>query len=133
MDREKRPNEYRGRDGNRRKRKNTRRQRFSMLVDNGVIKQLNIEAPGKFELLAKEIALRMRHRAGENEQLTSALEKSVTHSRVLEQEMVILELVEVGSRNATTNCKPALLPGFCCFSAPSKLPTGTFRGRVSPR
>jgi len=29
---------------------NTRMQRFSMLVDNGVIKQLNIEGPGKFEV-----------------------------------------------------------------------------------
>lgn len=29
---------------------NTRMQRFSMLVDNGVVKQLNIEAPGKFEV-----------------------------------------------------------------------------------
>ena len=28
----------------------TRMQRFSMLVDNGVIKQLNVEAPGKFEV-----------------------------------------------------------------------------------
>ncbi|HYN11896.1 MAG TPA: peroxiredoxin [Burkholderiales bacterium] len=28
----------------------TRAQRFSMLVDNGVIKQLNVEAPGKFEV-----------------------------------------------------------------------------------
>lgn len=28
----------------------TRMQRFSMVVDNGVIKQLNIEAPGKFEV-----------------------------------------------------------------------------------
>ena len=28
----------------------TRTQRFSMLVDNGVIKQLNVEAPGKFEV-----------------------------------------------------------------------------------
>ena len=27
-----------------------RMQRFSMLVDNGVVKQLNIEAPGKFEV-----------------------------------------------------------------------------------
>jgi len=25
-------------------------QRFSMLVDNGVVKQLNVEAPGKFEV-----------------------------------------------------------------------------------
>ena len=28
----------------------TRMQRFSMLVDNGVVKQLNIEGPGKFEV-----------------------------------------------------------------------------------
>jgi len=28
----------------------TRIQRFSMLVDDGVIKQLNVEAPGKFEV-----------------------------------------------------------------------------------
>jgi peroxiredoxin len=28
----------------------TRMQRFSMLVDNGVVKQINIEAPGKFEV-----------------------------------------------------------------------------------
>ncbi|MDF3011612.1 MAG: peroxiredoxin, partial [Burkholderiales bacterium] len=27
-----------------------RMQRFSMLVDNGVVKQLNVEAPGKFEV-----------------------------------------------------------------------------------
>ena len=29
---------------------NTRMKRFSMVVDNGVIKQLNIEEPGKFEV-----------------------------------------------------------------------------------
>ena len=28
----------------------TRMGRFSMLVDNGVVKQLNVEAPGKFEV-----------------------------------------------------------------------------------
>jgi peroxiredoxin len=28
----------------------TRCQRFSMLVENGVVKTLNIEAPGKFEV-----------------------------------------------------------------------------------
>jgi peroxiredoxin len=27
-----------------------RMQRFSMLVDDGVVKQLNVEAPGKFEI-----------------------------------------------------------------------------------
>jgi peroxiredoxin len=27
-----------------------RMQRFSMLVDNGIVKQLNVEAPGKFEV-----------------------------------------------------------------------------------
>jgi peroxiredoxin len=27
-----------------------RMQRFSMLVDNGVVKQLNVEGPGKFEV-----------------------------------------------------------------------------------
>jgi glutaredoxin/glutathione-dependent peroxiredoxin len=29
---------------------NTRIQRFSMIVDDGVVKQLNVEAPGKFEV-----------------------------------------------------------------------------------
>jgi len=28
----------------------TRCQRFSMLVDNGIVKTLNVEAPGKFEV-----------------------------------------------------------------------------------
>jgi len=28
----------------------TRMNRFSMLVDNGVVKQLNVEGPGKFEV-----------------------------------------------------------------------------------
>ena len=28
----------------------TRMQRFSMLVDDGIVKQLNVEAPGKFEV-----------------------------------------------------------------------------------
>ena len=28
----------------------TRMGRFSMLVDNGVVKQLNVEGPGKFEV-----------------------------------------------------------------------------------
>jgi peroxiredoxin len=32
-------------------------QRFSMLVDNGVVKSLNIEAPGKFEVSAAEVML----------------------------------------------------------------------------
>jgi peroxiredoxin len=35
-----------------------RMQRFSMLVDNGVVKQLNIEAPGKFEVSNAETMLR---------------------------------------------------------------------------
>lgn len=35
----------------------TRGQRFSMLVDNGVVKQLNVEAPGKFEVSSAECAL----------------------------------------------------------------------------
>jgi len=35
-----------------------RMQRFSMLVDNGVVKQLNIEAPGKFEVSDAETMLR---------------------------------------------------------------------------
>lgn len=32
-------------------------QRFSMLVDNGVVKSLNVEAPGKFEVSAAEVML----------------------------------------------------------------------------
>ena len=35
-----------------------RSQRFSMLVDNGVVKTLNIEAPGKFEVSNAETLLR---------------------------------------------------------------------------
>jgi peroxiredoxin len=35
-----------------------RMQRFSMLVDNGVVKQLNVEAPGKFEVSDAETMLR---------------------------------------------------------------------------
>ena len=36
----------------------TRCQRFSMLVDNGVVKQLNVEAPGKYEVSDAETLLR---------------------------------------------------------------------------
>jgi len=36
----------------------TRCQRYSMLVDNGVVKTLNIEAPGKFEVSDAETMLR---------------------------------------------------------------------------
>jgi len=32
-------------------------QRFSMLVDNGVVKTLNIEAPGKYEVSGAETML----------------------------------------------------------------------------
>ena len=35
-----------------------RMQRFSMLVDNGVVKSLNVEAPGKFEVSDAETMLR---------------------------------------------------------------------------
>ena len=35
----------------------TRMQRFSMLVDDGVVKQVNIEAPGKFEVSDAETML----------------------------------------------------------------------------
>ncbi len=35
-----------------------RMQRFSMLVDNGVVKQLHVEAPGKFEVSDAETMLR---------------------------------------------------------------------------
>lgn len=35
----------------------TRAQRFSMLVDNGVIKDLNVEAPGKYEVSGAESML----------------------------------------------------------------------------
>lgn len=34
-----------------------RMQRFSMLLDNGMVKQLNIEAPGKFEVSSAEAML----------------------------------------------------------------------------
>jgi glutaredoxin/glutathione-dependent peroxiredoxin len=34
-----------------------RAQRFSMLVDNGVVKKLNVEAPGKFEVSGGETML----------------------------------------------------------------------------
>jgi peroxiredoxin len=33
-------------------------QRFSMLVDDGVVKKLNIEAPGKFEVSDAETMLK---------------------------------------------------------------------------
>jgi len=36
----------------------TRCQRFSMLVDNGVVKVLNIEAPGKYEVSDAETMLK---------------------------------------------------------------------------
>ena len=36
----------------------TRMQRFSMLVDNGVVKSINVEAPGKFEVSDAETMLR---------------------------------------------------------------------------
>ena len=36
----------------------TRCQRFSMLVDNGVVKALNIEAPGKYEVSGAETMLK---------------------------------------------------------------------------
>jgi len=35
-----------------------RMQRFSMLVDNGVVRQLNVEAPGKFEVSGAEAMLK---------------------------------------------------------------------------
>jgi peroxiredoxin len=35
-----------------------RMQRFSMLVDDGVVKQLNVEAPGKFEVSGAETMLK---------------------------------------------------------------------------
>lgn len=35
----------------------TRGQRFSVVVDNGVVKQLNIEPPGKFDVSSAECAL----------------------------------------------------------------------------
>ena len=36
----------------------TRCQRFSMLIDNGVVKTLNIEAPGKYEVSGAETMLK---------------------------------------------------------------------------
>jgi len=36
----------------------TRMQRFSMLVDDGVVKQLNVEAPGKYEVSDAETLLK---------------------------------------------------------------------------
>jgi peroxiredoxin len=36
----------------------TRMQRFSMLIDDGVVKQLNVEAPGKFEVSDAETMLK---------------------------------------------------------------------------
>ena len=43
----------------------TRMNRFSMLVDNGVVKQLNVEGPGKFEVsdgatMLKQLGLTQR-------------------------------------------------------------------------
>jgi peroxiredoxin len=35
----------------------TRGQRFSIIVDNGVVKQLNVEAPGQFNVSSAECAL----------------------------------------------------------------------------
>ena len=35
-----------------------RMQRFSMVVDNGVVKQLNVEAPGKFDVSGAEAMLK---------------------------------------------------------------------------
>jgi peroxiredoxin len=32
--------------------------RFSMLVDDGVVKQINVEAPGKFEVSGAETLLK---------------------------------------------------------------------------
>jgi peroxiredoxin len=34
-----------------------RSQRYSMLVENGVVKKLNIEAPGKYEVSGAEVML----------------------------------------------------------------------------
>ena len=36
----------------------TRCQRFSMVVDDGVVKSLNVEAPGKFEVSDAETMLK---------------------------------------------------------------------------
>ena len=35
----------------------TRKRRFSMLVDDGVVKKLNVEQPGKFEVSNAETML----------------------------------------------------------------------------
>lgn len=35
----------------------TRSQRFSVIVDNGVVKQLNVEPPGKFDVSSAECAI----------------------------------------------------------------------------
>jgi peroxiredoxin len=40
-----------------------RSQRFSMLVDNGVVKSLNIEAPGKFEVSDADTLLKQARQA----------------------------------------------------------------------
>jgi peroxiredoxin len=34
-----------------------RSQRYSMLVENGVVKKLNVEAPGKYEVSGAEVML----------------------------------------------------------------------------
>jgi peroxiredoxin len=36
----------------------TRGKRFSMIVDNGVVKQLNVEQPGEFNVSSAEAALK---------------------------------------------------------------------------
>ena len=36
----------------------TRSQRFAMLVDNGVVKQLNVEKPGAFEVSSAETMMK---------------------------------------------------------------------------
>ncbi|MCG6953380.1 MAG: peroxiredoxin, partial [Betaproteobacteria bacterium] len=36
----------------------TRMQRFSMLLEDGVVKQLNVEAPGKFEVSGGDTMLK---------------------------------------------------------------------------
>ena len=42
-----------------------RSQRYSMLVDDGVVKTLNVEAPGKFEVSDAETMLRSQAKAAE--------------------------------------------------------------------